>query len=53
VCGVGLHWNAIDLIAIAVVVCSPGLAAGLLLGALAWRERHIGPALHALAGTRP
>jgi hypothetical protein len=49
---IGLHWNAIDLIAIALMSCSPGLLAGLLLGAIAWREHRVGAAaLGALAGT--
>ncbi len=49
---IGLHWNAIDLIAIALVACSPGLLTGLLLGAIAWRERRVGgAALGALAGS--
>ncbi|CAN5375046.1 hypothetical protein BH11PSE4_BH11PSE4_31320 [soil metagenome] len=48
---IGLNWNAIDLIAIALASCSPGLLAGLLLGAIGWRgHRLAGGAIGALAG---
>jgi hypothetical protein len=48
---IGLHWNAIDLIAITLASCSPGLLAGLLLGAIGWRRHRLaGGAIGALAG---
>jgi hypothetical protein len=48
---IGLHWNAIDIMAIALVVCSPGLVAGLLLGAIGWRDHRLaGGAIGALSG---
>jgi len=48
---IGLHWTAFDLLSIALAACSPGLLAGLLLGAVAWRARRVsGAALGALAG---
>jgi hypothetical protein len=48
---IGLHWNAIDILAIALAACSPGLLAGLLLGAIGWHAHRVaGGALGALAG---
>jgi Ca2+/Na+ antiporter len=48
---IGLHWNAFDLALIALLASSPGLVAGLLLGAVAWRaHRAIGAALGGAIG---
>ncbi|MEH2479166.1 Ca2+/Na+ antiporter [Nitrobacteraceae bacterium AZCC 2146] len=48
---IGLHWNAFDLALIALLACSPGLVAGLLLGAVVWRDhRVIGAALGGAIG---
>ncbi|MDB5502705.1 MAG: hypothetical protein JWR89_2607 [Tardiphaga sp.] len=38
---IGLHWNAFDLALIALAACSPGLVAGVLLGAVAWRTHRV------------
>lgn len=47
----GVHLTAIDAMAIALVACSPGILAGLALGAFAWRaHRMFGAALGAAAG---
>ena len=48
---IGLHWNAIELALIVLLATSPGLLAGLLFGAVAWRAHRIrGAALGAFAG---
>ena len=46
-----LQWNALDLALILLAACSPGLVAGLLLGARAWPSRRAtGAALGGAAG---
>jgi hypothetical protein len=47
----GVHLTAIDAMAIALVACSPGILAGLALGAFTWRaHRMLGAAIGAAAG---
>ena len=48
---ISLHWSAAELALIALLACAPGIAAGLVLGAIAWRGHRLrGAALGALAG---
>jgi len=48
---IGLHWSALELALAALIVASPGIVAGLVLGAVAWRShRGRGAALGSFAG---
>jgi Na+/proline symporter len=48
---VGLDWGPFDIAAIALIIGSPGLVIGAVLGAVLWRRRRlIGALLGAFAG---
>jgi len=48
---IGLAWGPLDIAIIALIIGAPGLAIGLVLGAIAWRRRRIlGALLGAFVG---